>query len=272
MASTLNASTTLGLISTADTSGVLALQSNGSTSLTLDTNLNVGVGTTTPTNYAPYGYGRTVEASGGYSGSFLVSSSGQTYKGGMKLYGATGDTIIGSISSNKLHFTTADSAPQVTLDTSGNLGLGVTPSAWGYFKAMQVGVGSLVAPTNASNTVVYNNAYYNGTSELYITSNAASQYQQLDGKHLWKTASSGTAGNAITFTQAMTLTADGDLLIGATSSVAAGASSLEPQTATSPKPWTACAANSPSIWSALKRVSPTVACKSWPDFLAQARL
>ena len=105
-----------------------------------------------------------------------------------------------------------------------NLGLGVTPSAWSYFKAMQVGVGSLVAPTNASNTVVYNNAYYNGSSEIYITSNAASQYQQLDGAHIWKRASSGTAGNAITFTQAMTLTAAGNLGLGTTSP--SGASGL----------------------------------------------
>jgi hypothetical protein len=41
-------------------------------------------------------------------------------------------------------------------------------------------------------------------------------YEQ-DGYHAWYTAPSGTAGNAITFTQAMTLTAAGNLGIGTTS-------------------------------------------------------
>jgi hypothetical protein len=36
--------------------------------------------------------------------------------------------------------------------------------------------------------------------------------------HKWYTAPSGTAGDAITFTQALTLTADGNLLAGATAS------------------------------------------------------
>ena len=54
MPSTINAdngvvSGSSGVKTTADTSGVLALQSNGSTGLTLDTSLNVGIGTTTPT-------------------------------------------------------------------------------------------------------------------------------------------------------------------------------------------------------------------------------
>jgi hypothetical protein len=54
MASSLNSdngvvSGSAGVKTTADTSGVLALQSNGSTGLTLDTSLNVGIGTTSPT-------------------------------------------------------------------------------------------------------------------------------------------------------------------------------------------------------------------------------
>jgi hypothetical protein len=40
----------------------------------------------------------------------------------------------------------------------------------------------------------------------------------MDGGYKFFTAPSGTAGNAITFTQAATLTADGDFLVGTTSS------------------------------------------------------
>jgi hypothetical protein len=41
--------------------------------------------------------------------------------------------------------------------------------------------------------------------------------QQSGGVHSWQYASAGTAGDAITFTQAMTLTADGNLGLGTTS-------------------------------------------------------
>ena len=51
MASTLNASNSGagGLISTADASGVLQLQSAGTTAVTIDTSQNVGIGTSSPT-------------------------------------------------------------------------------------------------------------------------------------------------------------------------------------------------------------------------------
>ena len=47
MAVTINASTSAGLVQTADTSGVLQLQTNsGTTAVTIDTSQNVGIGTT----------------------------------------------------------------------------------------------------------------------------------------------------------------------------------------------------------------------------------
>jgi hypothetical protein len=46
MASTINASTSAGLVSTADTSGVLQLQTAGTTAVTVDAIQNVGIGTT----------------------------------------------------------------------------------------------------------------------------------------------------------------------------------------------------------------------------------
>jgi len=49
MTTTINASTSAGLVQTADTSGVLALQTAGTTAVTIDASQNVGVGTATPT-------------------------------------------------------------------------------------------------------------------------------------------------------------------------------------------------------------------------------
>jgi hypothetical protein len=63
------------------------------------------------------------------------------------------------------------------------------------------------------------NCYYNGSNWIYKTSNFANNYimDATEGKHKWFNAPSGTAGNAITLTQAMTLDASGNLLVGTTS-------------------------------------------------------
>ena len=104
------------------------------------------------------------------------------------------------------------------LDSSGNLGIGVTPSAFSLsgFKSLEVGgVGSGVfAGTGDVNILV--NAYYN-SGWKYSGSGEAIRYQMNSAQHRWYTSTSGTAGNPITFTQAMTLDSSGNLLVGSTS-------------------------------------------------------
>lgn len=106
-----------------------------------------------------------------------------------------------------------------------NLGLGVTPSAgWSGYKALQIGLGSSFGGYNTDLLAfVGSNIYNDNTNWRYILSgNAASRYQQSAGVHQWFTAPSGTAGNAISFTQALTLTANGNLLLGGTSEPSTG--------------------------------------------------
>jgi hypothetical protein len=101
-------------------------------------------------------------------------------------------------------------------DSNGNFGIGVTPSAWGGYSAIQIGQGSL-SNGNSSNVVnVNSNAYYNGSNYIYIANGEASLYQQSTGGHNWRIAPSGTAGAAITWTQAMTLFSTGNLAINTT--------------------------------------------------------
>jgi hypothetical protein len=116
---------------------------------------------------------------------------------------------------------------RLRINASGNLGLGVTPSAWeSSMRVLQV-----------ANTALYNNGlndtflganFYNDTggTNRYINSDFAAAYGQVGGAHQWYTAPSGTAGNAISFTQAMTLDASGNLLLGTTSATPANANGV----------------------------------------------
>ncbi len=105
---------------------------------------------------------------------------------------------------------------KMRLDSSGNLGLGVTPSAWDFGGNLVLpGAGTYVASKNINLTFAANLAYTGG-AEKYVASNPATKYYQGSGTHAWYTAASGTAGNAITFTQAMTLDANGRLALGTT--------------------------------------------------------
>ena len=110
----------------------------------------------------------------------------------------------------------------MTLTRSGNLGLGVTPSAWlASSKVIQVGAGGVIEGRSNSPQVmrVSGNTYLDSSGiARYIGTGNAMAYEQYLGAHTWYTASSGTAGNAISFTQAMTLDASGNLLVGKTAS------------------------------------------------------
>jgi hypothetical protein len=105
------------------------------------------------------------------------------------------------------------------LDSSGNLGLGVTPSAWRSGSlALQIGngQGSFEGISNAIN--IWNNLYRNSSNQfVYQTTSAAGLYSLNAGVHEWFNAPSGTAGTTATLTQAMTLDASGNLGIGTTS-------------------------------------------------------
>jgi hypothetical protein len=103
---------------------------------------------------------------------------------------------------------------RMRIDQSGNLGLGVTPSANSLSKGLDL-VGGAGLWGTSNQTELTCNAYYNA-GWLYKATAFAGLYQMQSGQHQWSTAPSGTAGTAITFTQAMTLNASGDLIIGGT--------------------------------------------------------
>jgi hypothetical protein len=124
--------------------------------------------------------------------------------------------------SNVMVFSASNGSESARIDSSGNLGVGITPAGWVTFKAVEL-TGGAIAGITTNQFDVVQNAYYDGAFK-YKTTYGATYYQQTNSTHSWYNAPSGTAGNAITFTQAMTLSAAGNLGLGTTSPT--GASGL----------------------------------------------
>jgi hypothetical protein len=199
-------------------SGYSAWYQNGSEQMRL-TSTGLGIGTSSPSAKLTV---VSANPTNGYVASFGNSQGSAGRTGTYLLFDATSlaDWKIG-IPPDVNAFSFYDvvtGAERMRIDASGNLGLGVTPSAWTLGKAVEVGtVGNAIWSAGASNTSFTSNLYYNSSSYKYATSNAASSYQQAGGTHNWYIAPSGTAGNTATLTQAMTLDASGRLGIGTTS-------------------------------------------------------
>jgi hypothetical protein len=132
------------------------------------------------------------------------------------VYSTATDLYLSASSTKSMYFYT-NNAQKMLLNSSGNLGLGVTPSAWGGGrKALQVGSATSLFDDASGSAILSANAYYDGTLYKYLVGAGASYYIQSLGIHYWYNAPSGTAGNAITFTQAMTLFSTGNLAIATT--------------------------------------------------------
>jgi hypothetical protein len=101
----------------------------------------------------------------------------------------------------------------LNLDSSGNAGLGITTTNNTLGRTLQVGQAATWTSESGSNRWWLGSNWYFNSGDKYINNGFATLYSQQVGTHIWFTSPSGTAGNAISFTQAMTLDASGNLKV-----------------------------------------------------------
>ena len=216
-----------------DYAGYLAFYSRpGGGSLTerarIDSSGNLGIGTSSPAQRL-----EVFGASSGAANTYIrvTANIASGYEAGLQFFRNGGSIVNAQIAATtevgndygKLTFSTANSGTlyeRMRLDSSGNLGLGVTPSAWlSGAKAIQIGAGGYVDSRGSVNLDIGSNAYIDSAAAWrYISTGEATQTRMDSGAFAWLIAASGTAGNTISWTQAMTLDASGNVQIGTTTS------------------------------------------------------
>ncbi len=122
------------------------------------------------------------------------------------------------------------------VNSSQNVGVGVTPSAWGSnYKVLSANTRGLTFAGGVDSGAITVNAYYDTVWRFAGTSSFKSaRYDFYDGAHYWFSGNSGTAGNAITFAQVMQVDGGKSLALeGATSQTGTGITFPATQSASS---------------------------------------
>jgi hypothetical protein len=219
----------LNLTNTAGTTNFLVVKGNG----------NVGIGTSSPASdtanelilqvNAPTTFPTLslstsrANVSGDNIGklSFDVLNNTATYRSRAQITTQSAGSTANKYGADMMFFTASDNAPdaleRMRIDSSGNVGIGTTPSAWNsLMNATQIGAAaSFWGSTNTSVAAMTANAYYNSAGDyIYINTDEASQYIQVDGTHSWLNAPSGSAGTTATLTESMRIDSSGSVGIG----------------------------------------------------------
>jgi hypothetical protein len=213
--------------------------------MTLDASQNVGVGVTP----SSWGSGRPALEFGGATQPAIAFNGNATnggsiwtnsyFSGSANVYKATGyATRFDTSNSGAFGWfqsqtsgtagATFSFVQAMTLDASGNLGLGLTPSAWpsslsGTIENLSGGLYPYHPGGGTYDIGIFVNAYYDGSWRYKNTGSASGRYiigvgtTATSAVHVWGIAGTGTAGNAISFTQAMTLDGSGNFLLAGTS-------------------------------------------------------
>jgi len=196
----------------------VAIGTGGTEALRVNSSQNVGIGTTSPaTKLHVSGQSRFADSSNASNYITIGAGANAPYSNASISTTTAGLAIVAEGAGNITFRNNGSEAMRI--DAANNLGLGVTPSAWGSTtRAIELAAGAIESGTSGVFLEVIQNAYFDGTSYIYKNTATALRYTQSLGAHQWFNAPSGTAGNAIAFTERARITSGGDFLIGTTTS------------------------------------------------------
>ena len=115
-------------------------------------------------------------------------------------------------------------ATAITIDSSENVGIGVTPeNSSGTWRNLQFGGGNLVFRSSGANDAMIGTGYLFKTdnSEVYKNTEAVSRLFFDNSSMIFQQAGSGTAGTAISWSEAMRINASGNVGINTNNPTAA---------------------------------------------------
>jgi len=162
MAVTINASTSAGLVQTADTSGSLQIQTAGTTAVTVNSSQNVGVGTTTPSDKLDVNGNVRISGAGYFS---IYNADNTTYS---QIRDSGGAYV------SQMEFYTAG-VERMRIDNSGNLLVGTTsnPNSWKLNVNGTIGANAISMVGSNSNISVTNQTTGDARPAYFANNNAS---------------------------------------------------------------------------------------------------
>jgi hypothetical protein len=194
------------------------------TAITIDSSENVGIGTSSPVGRL------TLRGAAGTSGKnqgISIEYSNGTEYAALGLNNSSGwPQLMARAGAGITFHTNSDlvtTGEAMRIDTSGNVGIGITPSAWQVNnRAIQLldGYGSISSNNSQGCCDVSSNTYNAGSAATsgwkYKNTAESSLYQQQLGQHKWFTAASGSADATISWSESMRIDSSGNVGIGNT--------------------------------------------------------
>jgi predicted secreted protein len=182
-------------------SNYLRFSTNGAVAMVIDNNGDVGIGTTNPA--------RLLTVDNATSPEIALYTAG-TERVKFSTGGSAQSVLAIDIGGTE----------RLRIDSTGDVGIGVTPSVWSAsYIGFQIGGSTSIwtDKTAGLRTFISTNLFFDGTNRKYIATGAASEYLQgTDGSHVWYSAASGSAGSNITFTERLRIDSSGNVGIGIT--------------------------------------------------------